>query len=543
MGSIRKKSNVLGLIIFISFVVLQGIIAYRLFGINQNVERVINDYKTINKLKEIEIELLKKQRVDVFLAQEIKKYNIEVVDDVNTVINNIEKEIKKLQKELNNFAKIDVKKENVIMFVVILIVNIIINYLLYLFSKQIVQNLETLQKGLISFFKYLNREIDKPSNIIIKSNDEFETISKIINQNIENIKTNLTKDKECVAEIKEITKLMAEGDFSDRVKSNPANPEIKELKESLNIFLDNMQSLLRSILEVLEKYENENYTVRVEITAQGEIKVLIEKINELGDSLEESAKLILTNVKIEKETADTLINNVNFLSNKLNEVNEKVDVATQEIDVIVKGIKSTIDNTVKMKKVAMKTSESATKGQELAENTLKAMNDIYKSTDDISKAISVIDSIAFQTNILSLNAAVEAATAGEAGKGFAVVAQEVRNLANKSAEAAKKIKELVLKTQTKSKEGINITQTMKSNFTNVVKDVNNTLIMVNTVTKLAMSEGKKINDVNGVIESISKLTDESKEIMKQTYEESKKLSKISDDLYEQVKHKEIRDNG
>ncbi len=89
--------------------------------------------------------------------------------------------------------------------------------------------------------------------------------------------------------------------------------------------------------------------------------------------------------------------------------------------------------------------DSIEEGQKLATYTVESMDSINDQTQAIADAITVIDQIAFQTNILSLNAAVEAATAGEAGKGFAVVAQEVRNLASRSAEAAKEIKSLVEK--------------------------------------------------------------------------------------------------
>ena len=96
-------------------------------------------------------------------------------------------------------------------------------------------------------------------------------------------------------------------------------------------------------------------------------------------------------------------------------------------------------------------------GKELAYKTASSMEEINTQVHAINEAISVIDQIAFQTNILSLNAAVEAATAGEAGKGFAVVAAEVRNLASRSAEAANEIKTIVLNATTKAKEGKEIT--------------------------------------------------------------------------------------
>ena len=106
-----------------------------------------------------------------------------------------------------------------------------------------------------------------------------------------------------------------------------------------------------------------------------------------------------------------------------------------------------------------------------------AMDEINKEVSSINEAIEVIDQIAFQTNILSLNAAVEAATAGEAGKGFAVVAQEVRNLASRSAEAAKEIKNIVEIATSKANEGKGIANSMKDGYTELNKKINETLAL------------------------------------------------------------------
>ena len=103
---------------------------------------------------------------------------------------------------------------------------------------------------------------------------------------------------------------------------------------------------------------------------------------------------------------------------------------------------------------------SAKQGETLANQTNIAMDDINTQVTAINDAITVIDQIAFQTNILSLNAAVEAATAGEAGRGFAVVAQEVRNLASRSADAAKEIKLIVENATNKANQGKNIASNM-----------------------------------------------------------------------------------
>ena len=118
-----------------------------------------------------------------------------------------------------------------------------------------------------------------------------------------------------------------------------------------------------------------------------------------------------------------------------------------------------------MSNLASQLQISSKNGEVLASKTTQAMDDIDAQVNSINDAITVIDQIAFQTNILSLNAAVEAATAGEAGKGFAVVAQEVRNLASRSAEAAKEIKKIVEMATAKANEGKAIANEMINGYT------------------------------------------------------------------------------
>src|SRR5574344_729166 len=129
-----------------------------------------------------------------------------------------------------------------------------------------------------------------------------------------------------------------------------------------------------------------------------------------------------------------------------------------------------------MSKLASNVTNSVTKGETLANQTTESMNEIDKEVNSINEAITVIDQIAFQTNILSLNAAVEAATAGEAGKGFAVVAQEVRNLATRSSEAAKEIKELVENATKKADLGKKISEDMIIGYKTLNEDIIKTIL-------------------------------------------------------------------
>jgi len=565
VGSIRIKNIWLGVGIFLAFIVLQLAVSFRFSTISNEIDEYQKRSDVILTLYKVKNDLIsyKYSGNDSYILNIREKLNdignsslrnkilatLPSVKESDFAYKSLEGLIdKSIAKESRaNEVTVDITQENIIMFIIILIINIIINYALYLFAKKIIVNIEKLQNGILSFFDFLNRKKESIEKLEIKSNDEFEQISEIINENIENIRNSVTKDKECVEEIRDVVHAMEEGDFSYRIEKEPVNPEIRNLKDSLNNLLEISQNLYSQILNVLEDYKNEHFEDRVNITAKGEIGKLIEGVNSLGLSLKESSELIagILSQKSEvlQDTSNKLTENIDELSEIFTKTNKNIDNVTVQIDEIMQAVKSTVAKTNEMKDVANKTSSSAKVGQDFAINTLNAMQEIYTSTNDISEAISVIDSIAFQTNILSLNAAVEAATAGEAGKGFAVVAQEVRNLANKSAEAAKKIKELVSKTQDKSNEGIEITKNMKENFIDVVNNVSNTLELVNAVAEDADSEMKKIISINTLVKDIDNMIYQNKEIMQNTYVVTYDLSKISNELYEHVKRKNIVENS
>lgn len=151
---------------------------------------------------------------------------------------------------------------------------------------------------------------------------------------------------------------------------------------------------------------------------------------------------------------------------------------------------------------------SVSTGQNLASKTALSMDEINEKVHAINEAIIVIDQIAFQTNILSLNAAVEAATAGEAGKGFAVVAQEVRNLAGRSAEAAKEIKALVEQATSKAMEGKDISDEMIQGYQDLNNNINETLNIINDVSTSSKEQLLGINQINNAITSLDKVTQE-----------------------------------
>jgi len=150
--------------------------------------------------------------------------------------------------------------------------------------------------------------------------------------------------------------------------------------------------------------------------------------------------------------------------------------------------------------------KSAIEGEKLATETAKSMDEINEKVTMISEAIKVIDQIAFQTNILSLNAAVEAATAGEAGKGFAVVAGEVRNLAARSAEAANEIKKLVEEATITTNTGKEISDKMIKGYIELKEQIAKNKEMIGKVFTASQEQERAIKQINDTVNLIDKNT-------------------------------------
>jgi len=427
---------------------------------------------------------------------------------------------------------------------IVIIISIIIIFIISILSYLLINNFNTLmnnfQSGLLEFFKYLNRETETVELLDDKANNEFGEMAKVVNSNINKTKNNLEEDRKVLDETISVLAEFEKGDLHQRVKNKSSNPALQELTRLLNQMGTNIENNINAILSTLEQYSQSNFINRVTTQDLKEhLLQLSNGVNTLGESI---TQMLIENKATGltlDQSSQTLLRDVELLNRNSNEAAAALEETAAALEEVTSNISANTQNIVQMSKYSVSLTSSANKGENLANETTKAMDEINTEVSAISEAITVIDQIAFQTNILSLNAAVEAATAGEAGKGFAVVAQEVRNLASRSAEAANEIKSLVENATNKANHGKKIADEMIEGYSTLNTDITKTTDLISDIESASKEQLKGIEQINSAVNSLDKQTQENANIASQTQTIASNSDKIAKDILNNANEKEF----
>jgi methyl-accepting chemotaxis protein len=438
--------------------------------------------------------------------------------------------------QMNNETEETISSTIITSVLQILVIIAIISFLIILTMKKIIFNpLTRFQDGLLNFFKYVNREQHDIQELTIDARDEIGHMSELINENINKTKTIIDQDNILINDVKEIVNHVGEGYLDKRISSSTNNESLEELKTLLNNMLDNVQSLvgtnINALSAVLEQYAQRNFTEKIDSTHSGKIGDDIINMNKmitkmLQDNLSDGNSL--------QSRSEELTSNVNVLNQNASSQAASLEETAASIEEITGNIRQTSEKAQEMLSISDKTQNSANVGKDLANKTANAMEEINETVIAINDAISVIDQIAFQTNILSLNAAVEAATAGESGKGFAVVAAEVRNLASRSAEAAKEIKDLVESATIKADEGKKVSSSMIEGFKELEVNIEQTSHLIDDVSNAAQEQNTGMTQISDAINQLDRFTQENASVADRTNAIAVETNKIANETVNSV---------
>ncbi len=414
---------------------------------------------------------------------------------------------------------------------------LILAVMFFAFNK-VLSPLSNIEDTINFFFKYLKGE-EKEIKALDSSNSN--PIVQMLQNEMKIIEKRFVEDKVLIEEVKSVVDRVNNGKLDVQVKNSTSNKALNELKDILNEMIEtiskNVNSDINPILDVLEQYSKLDFKNIIK-DPDGKISRELNNLNELITTMlkENKQKGLMLNKK-----AKILLDNVDALNRSSN----ATAVSLEETAASVEQITSTIvDNTERINQVSEHSEEliaSISNGQDLANLTVTSMDEINEQTQAIADAITVIDQISFQTNILSLNAAVEAATAGEAGKGFAVVAQEVRNLASRSAEAAKEIKDLVENAAFKTNHGKQIVDDMIEGYIKLNEDVSKTTKVIKEISSSSKEQRVSIEQINEVVNKLDKETQQNASVAAQTQSIAKDTSIIASEMLEDVNNKKFRE--
>ncbi|HYD65411.1 methyl-accepting chemotaxis protein [Azospirillum sp.] len=323
---------------------------------------------------------------------------------------------------------------------------------------------------------------------------------------------------------------ISKGDLSRRIDLAGKDGFYKTMSEGINRLTDTVEGVIADLAEVMGALAGGDLNKRLTRDYQGAFQRLKGDVNATSEKLAE----IVGNITRATETIASAASEVSLGSSDLADRTEQQASSLEEtaasMEELGATVRSNADNAQRANRMATDAQKAAENGGAVAESAIGAMKRIEDASRKITDIIGVIDEIAFQTNLLALNAAVEAARAGDAGRGFAVVAQEVRQLAQRSAQASKEIKSLIMDSDGQVKEGVDLVEKAGDALGGIVQSVREVASLISEMAAASGEQASALDEINATVAQMDEMTQKNAALVEETTAAAQAMSGQADEL-------------
>ena len=329
-----------------------------------------------------------------------------------------------------------------------------------------------------------------------KFDAELADLARRVNQMVED---HIITKKKVIA----CAERYAAGDFAYRLEPLGGervfiNKAMDSVRENFIAVVEEIKSLSTAIVD--GRLDREVDTARFE----GEFRVIVAAFEQAYSSLNDTFGTVTAQVSQIATTVDQIAQSAQALANSAQVTSSSADEVSSSAQQTDAAVRSNAASAIEARSLIKSSSEVAQQGRVKVDEMVQTMDMIRTSSQDIGKIIKVIDEIAFQTNLLALNAAVEAARAGQHGRGFAVVAQEVRNLAARSARAAKETSELIEASTDRVAIGVKVVSDTQSSFDQIAGGIEQAAQRINSIADASDEQARGVAQINLAINEVAK---------------------------------------
>jgi len=369
--------------------------------------------------------------------------------------------------------------------------------------------------------------------------ERFPGKKVFINETIEQVRANLNA---LVADASMLATAAVEGRLETRADASKHHGDFRMIVQGVNNTLDSVITPIKDICAAIDALGRNDMSVELHGEYRGDFLVVKSSFDRALDGINRTLYEIVEGVEQVGKASDQLNGASQSMASNSEEQASAVEEVTSSLTQTNSQVQANTENARAANQLVIGTSQAANDGQAKMQQMTEAMNAINAASQNIGKIIKVIDEIAFQTNLLALNAAVEAARAGQHGRGFAVVAQEVRNLAGRSAKAARETSDMIEDSVKRVSQGVTIAAQTREALDLIVGNVVKVKDLVAEIATASTEQSRGVSQINLAMTQVGKSAQDGSQQAEELASASSELSSLAGQMRESVRRFKLREN-